>query len=716
MKFEAVKKTVALMLMFLGLKELPVKDGALDLSDEQKQKLKDSFGETIDLDKALEAVNKELSDMQEDASGKEQRLIDARQEIEDMLKEHGLSQEDLDKAKEEQGIESDAVDQIKGLISSYSKKMDDHLKKLMKSAEDDTPEALLKKGKEGMKHSQTHLLGDNNNPLNAFEGRAWNQLAAGHDVAMPTFAIGSVEVQKLKDDMELYNRETNSNIKSLFRDNLKLPSFWNLRSNVDDRVADGNIVTAEITQARKKGWLPKNKQLIQPEEAQVYPAQVDIEHAGYWLQTQLTSWISQYNKEGSQAYKWTFVRFLNMEIDKRRAQEDRIVAVKGIHVKTPDTTEIPGLAIHRGDGILIKLWRAYFLDKKYKVAQIGKPTPANIVDYLKALIEENVPEEERNNAGLVIYLSPTWVRRHVERKRVLFGHDNNYTGQELMEIENFPNVKLCPLVDMEGTDFMFITYDDNIELMENVPGERSMYHIESLKRDIFIFGDYKWGPRIMHIGTKVKDTDPASFKVQTVWSNGLNPFKSDHFVRLYDDTTGEIKLPYSNITITDDWATPIETLTNTFEGQIVRIKGNTAASGNVTDDGNITLAGNNDFDLSTGGTLTLRADASGNLTEIKRTTEPDQAPASDVNFSGTTLDADEGKVFNYTGGAATLAEIENGIEGQQITINGGAGGDLTINNVAGNIAVASTAVVSDGDDITFTLIDGVWTEVGRNIA
>src|SRR5690606_24094881 len=197
-------------------------------------------------------------------------------------------------------------------------------------------------------------------------------------------------------------------------------------------------------------------------EAKIYPVQVDIEHAGYLLQTLLTSWLHQCNKVGSQAYKWSFVRFLLVELDKRARQEDRIVAVKGVYVPTPDSTQIPGLAVHRSDGILIKLWRAYFLEKKFKSAQIGAPSNSNIVDYVKNLLEKNVPLEEINSANLILYLSPEWIRRHVERKRVLFGHDNNYTGQELMEIENFPNVKLCALSELSGSDFMFITYDDNI--------------------------------------------------------------------------------------------------------------------------------------------------------------------------------------------------------------------------------------------------------------
>ena len=107
-------------------------------------------------------------------------------------------------------------------------------------------------------------------------------------------------------------------------------------------------------------------------------------------------------------------------LDERRAQEDRIVALKGVYVPTPDSATIPGLAINRGDGILIKLWRAIFVDKKMQVAQIGAPTANNIVDYVKLMIESNIPKEEINNQ-LVFYISPTWMRRYREKKKEYYG-------------------------------------------------------------------------------------------------------------------------------------------------------------------------------------------------------------------------------------------------------------------------------------------------------
>ena len=717
MKWKFAAKFIVALMGIMGWSEVPQKEGKVELSEDDKKKLQDALKGKDDpdgakgLDTVIKAIEKDLA-----ANARDDEAL--REQLRESLKETNLSESEIDKVLEDEDINKN--------LESFSKKMTEVTKQLTDAVEklsnEDEPEKVATMEKmivKGIKHSKSHLYGDNN-PLNAFENRPWNQYAAGLTDTLPTFAIGSVEVEQLKQDVDLYNRDTNADIKSLFRDQLRLPSFWNLRSNVDDRVADGNIVSAEISQARKKNWLPKNKQAIKPEEAKVYPAQVDVEYVGYWLQEVLTSWISQYNQEGSQAYKWGFVRFLMNELDKRRAQEDRKVAINGVHVATPEEAAIPGLAIHRGDGLAIKLWRAYHIFKKYSVAQIGKPDPSNIVDYVKSLIESNIPEEERNNHNLVLYLSPDWMRAHAERKRQLFGGDNNYTGQELLEVENYPNVKFCPLVDLGGTDFMFITYDDNIELMQNVPGEQSMYKMEALKREIFLFGDYKWGVRLKHIGNKLKEGDPLAFKVQTVWTNGMSPFKSDFFVRLYDDTTGEVKIDeyYSNITITNDWATSIDTISGAFPNQVIKIKGNTAAAGNVVHDGDkIKLAGNAPFALNTGGTLTLLADSDGKLTELKRTTAPEATTENTVDFNGTSIDADESAVFHYTGAANTLTEILNGVDNQVVSIVFKGTAALTINTVAGKIVVNAPAILDAANDtISFVKVDGVWYESDRAIA
>lgn len=718
-KFQNMAKV---MLAFLGVAEIPIENGAISFSDEQKQKLAEALGGPEKLTEIVTAMNQELADIAAaQATEEDQELKDLREEARKMLKAHGLSQEDADALVENPTATNDASEKqlLAGLIKSQ-KDMDAKLEKLINEPEGDAPTAqgVLKNLKD--MHSKTHFLGSRNT-WDAFEGRNWNQRAAGLTKSPTDWSAESkVEIQKLKDDVDLYYRENPTEINSLHRDLLGLPDFWNIRTNVDDKVADGNIVSGEISQSRKLPWVPKNKQLIQPEESKIFPVHIDIEHQGYYLQQIETSWLNSWNKEGSSPYKMSFVRFLLSELDKKARQEDRKVAINGVYVKTPEDATVAGSAIARGDGLLIQLWRAYFIDSKFRVANIGAPTTANIVDYIVDFLETNLPEESKNTDGLVLYLSPTWLRRYKSRYRQLYGLENDFSKDGVMQIENYPNVRFQTLRDMEGSDFMFLTFDDNIELMENVPGEKSMYNFDSLKRNVYIYADYKWGSRFKHIGTKVSPTDPDSFKVQTVWAN-MPPYLHDTFVSLYDDTTGIITLPYSNIETKSGWATNITELKGYYEGQIVRIRGAASGvTGSVVDNAKFDLAGDANFDLSTGGTLTLLSNGDGTFKEIKRTTAPPAEAPTDVTFTGDTVDADEGNVFKWAGASNdNLAGILNGVENTQtITIYGSAGVEtLTINDITDNVEVASAAVLTlAADYIKFVKIDGVWTEIERSIA
>lgn len=710
------KAFYAFMLAFFSAESL-VEDNKINLSEKQQQELQDALGEKTKLSDVVDAMNQELADIAADEGGDDQQLVDLKQEAMDMLKAHGLSQADAEEHIDNPQATADPnmKEILTGLIE-HNKKTDKMIEKLMQEPEGDNP--LDKGNRKNAKdmHSKTHFLGTGN-AYDTFEDRPWNQAAAGLlKDPVNISGLSNVEVQKLNDDANLYVRENPTAINSLERDNSGLPPFWNVRTSVVDQVADGNIVSGEISQGRKKSWLPKNKQLIQPEESKIFPVHIDIEHQGYFLQQMLTSWLSSWNKEGSQAYKMSFVRYLLSELDKKARQEDRKVAINGVYVGTPEDATVAGRAINRGDGILVLLWRAFFLENKWKIANVGLPSTNNIVDYVPAVIEGNLKEEDKNQDGLVFYLSPSWLRKYKTRKRQLFGLDNNFSGEDVMEIENYPNIRFYALRDLEGSDFMFITGDDNIEVMENVPNEKSMYNFEMLKRIIYIFADYKFGVRFKHIGTKVKDGDPVEFKVQTVWAN-MPPYLHDTFVSIFDNATGEVTVPYSNVHVNDVWKTDIETIKGTYAGQIVKIKGNTAAVGKVTDDGNITLTGNADFNLATGGTLTLRVNADTTLTEVKRTAAPATAPENDNTYVDA-IDATQGTEFSFAGGGAdTLDSITEGFEGQEILVNGGAGGAVTINSVAGNIDVAAQVVLANAaDNITFVKIDGVWTEVAKTIA
>lgn len=724
-----LKETYHMLVAFFAVKSL-IKDGKFELSDDQKAELKNAFGDKINLEKVTKSFNQELADMVDDlGESAEDQKADKKEKLLQELIAQGLAQEDAEDlagSPEAKNTEKSIEDLAQELIAQNqevlreSKKKDKLIEKLLRDPEPDSPLAQGNRNNLKEMHSSTHLF-SSNNAFDAFENRPWNQRAAGLITTPTDFsAEDSNELQTLKGDIDLYYRQNPQKINSLFRDSLGLPSFWTLVSGVADKIATANIVAAEVSQARKLPYLAKNKSLIQPEENKVFPVQVDITHQGYYLQKIEASWLNMMNKEGSSPFKMSFVQFLLAEFDKRVRQEDRKVAINGIHVKTPDNATVPGKAIHRGDGLLLQLWRAYWVDNKFRVANIAKPTTANIVDHVKEVIEKNVPEESKNQEGLVFYLSPYWMRRYKERKRELFGLNQDYNGKEVNEIDGYLNYRFVTLRDLEGSDFMFITDENNIKLYEYLAKEKSIYRFQNILRDTHIFADYKWGAGFDHIGTTVSDTDPDAFKVQTVWCN-MPPYIYGAYASLYDDTTGIITMPYSNIHTYTGWSTNITQLKGTFAGQVIKIKGDTTVSGLVKhDNAKIKLTGNTDFDLSTGGTLTLRVGSDLIPVEVKRTSAPETAPTGDTNYVDS-IDATQGVAFNFTGEANdVLDEILNGFENQEIVVNGGSGGTVTIDTtVEGNIKLISDtqAVLADGaDNITFVKIDGVWTEVDRTIA
>lgn len=713
MKWKIMAKTVALFSALLGTKEIPIDGEAqtLNLSAEQRQKIVDALGEDL-AGEAINGINSEIKNMAQENLN----LKAIKDEVDAMVRLSALTEEELKNVAKDGNGAPETV----ALVQAIAKKNNEQaaqIQKLIADPEGDVPSAIIQGNSKKITHSASHLFGSTK-AYDAFEERNWNARAAGLTTAATNFT-DQPTVQKLNNDLDLYFRENPEELKSLHRDNFGLPAFWNKRTKVDDKVADATIATAEISQARKLPWLPKNRQIIKPEEGQIFPIQIDIEYVGYFLQKIEASWLNMMNKEGSQPYKTSFVRFLVSEIDKKARQEDRIATIKGVYVETPENATTPGRFINRQNGLLYLAQQARDVTKKYRPFDLGMPTPTNIVDYVDNFIKK-LPYDVRTQQGLVLYLSDFWLKAYKRRSETLFGGNNDYMGYPTNP-KDYNNIKFEVLVDMEGSDFMFMTFDDNIEVLENIPAEKSMYHFEYLKRMIYIWADYKMGVRFLHIGNPVVPGDPLEFSVQTVWSNTAPVFPKDFFVPVNDDATGKVKVNFKNLYVTKDWATNITEFTNTTPGTIIKIKGDTqlTAVKNVVDGAKVDLAANAPFNLKSGGTLTLYVNADGTVKELARTAAPETNVVADVNFDTATVDANLGSIFRYNGTATkAITGIQNGVEGKTIKIFGTdtASVDVTFSDT-GNINVASAATLLDATDyLQLTLVDGVWIETGRLIA
>ena len=712
-------KTVAFLLSFLGINEMPVnaEKKEIDFSAAQEEKLKTAFNEEqlADMKKAL---NKELQAMEDNSL----TLKAIQDEIDALVKESGLTAEEIKTAAGTRDGDPDLAAKVKAL----GQKMADYDAKFLKLMDEslgDSPEAIIKNASPKVKHNATHLFASGKG-YDALD-RPWNRkaaaLASGNMTVSATDFTDQPTIQKLNDDMKLYYRENPTELKSLTRDKFGLPDFWPTRTKVDDLVADASIATAEVSQSRKLPWLPKNKQTIQAEEGKIFPIQIDAEFIGFRLQKMEASWLNMMNKEGSQPYKESFVRFLVSEIDKKARIEDRVATIKGIYVETPENATEAGRALNRQNGLLYLAQQARDVTKKYRPFDLGLPTTTNIVDYVDNFIKQ-LPQDVREQQGLVLYLSDEWLRAYKRRSETLFGTNMDYSGYPETP-KDYPNVKFQRLIDMGGSDFMFLTFDDNIEILENVPAEKSMYKFEYLLRKMYIWADYKMGIRFIHIGNTVEAGDPDEFKVQTVWSNTAPIFTRDTFVPFHETSAGTaLKLPFNNVYVAKNRTSNVVSISNyaDYAGQVIKIKGDAALATNVlVKDDNAKINLTADFALNTGGTLTLYVPLTGVPVEVSRTTTPETVATADVSFNTNAIDANLGVVYKAAHTVTTaITTVLNGVPGKTIAIYGtdAVGVNVTL-STTGNIKLASAATLDTAAHyIELTLIDGLWQETKRVIA
>lgn len=542
--------------------------------------------------------------------------------------------------------------------------------------------------------------------------RPWNMRATKGASFVATNFNNDITIERLNGDLEDFIRQNPSKIDNIYMQYYNLPELWksNTVFGVADRIVTATITVTEVTQPRKDKWLPKGSASIKAEEMRVRPAQIDLQF-DYKKMVQIeTNWLNQFNREGTQAYKMTFIEYLITQYLMQARSEDANVLVNGVYVETPEGYDTAVSYLLRNDGVRKLLFDARLLNKYRPFENLGTPTEANIVDYIHKMIQA-LPDDVRTSP-LQLDLAPFWIRAYKTRDEQLRGTNNNYDGYPQTP-RDYPNIQFVPVVQWEGSDIMVITTPDNIKPLEFKPEEKSMLTIEKDRRTVYVFGDYRLGIGFNHFGLVADKSDPLRFRKQIVWSNNVPLFRADFFVSFYDEGTGIIDVAHNRVQPGAGFTTDIIKI-NGNVGNILIIKGDItlATAVNVKDNADIDLTA--DFNLKSGGTLTLVKQANGTYKEVSRTAAPEKV-SSVVNFTNTSFDYNAGNEFAYKGLAAvTLAEILNGTEGNTVRIYGQAVNTLTVNTVAGKIKTNSSALLdTEAKFIDLVKVDGLWVEMGR---
>lgn len=731
--FKKLAATYAMLIAFLGTKEIPIVEGKLSFTEDQDAKLNEKFGEEF-VTQMKEAFSAEIATMTDS-----EELEKAKAEVQAMLEASGYSEEEQ---KEILGGENpqDATN----VATEYRQAMQNFLelkaqhaeqqRQIEKLLKDPEPESativknVIKMG--NLTHSATHLFGSGKS-YDAFENRPWNARLRDGSFKATDFNQNS-NIPTLQDDLEHFVRENPQAIDSLFDDFEDLPAEWSRRTGVLDRVASGAIIPAEIVQGRKKGWAPKNNFKFDAEEGKVYRKKIDITFDGYELQEVENTWVGAVkNMDGSHPWKMSFIGYLLSELVKQQKLDDRIAQINGIFAQTPDGDDIAGAAINSQSGLRWNWY--YYRDVVGKITpfNMGLPTDSNIVDYIKAMIEK-IPEVQRNQTGWEIQISESWYRKYAEKAGqfydLKFNTDLGKQKYPLMYPIDYPNFKFQVLSDMTKTDFIGIVKSSNVQILDYKTDEKGKFTITHTKRNTDIFADYRLGIRFIYVGMKAQPGDPKEFEKQLLFCNNAPIFDAETKVPAFDDTSGILKTNFNQVAITDDWKTDITSIEGLkdgpyvvdLKGQVVTITGNTALVGTPAVKQNAKLLLASDFNLKSGGTLTLLSLPDGTFKEISRTTAPTPPADGTEEITGTVLDAAMSLNWEFSlTDATTLTDILNGVHGQQLVITktDSGVGSFTVPNIAGLVVVATSAVLdTQNDTITLVNVNGVWHEASRTIA
>ena len=728
-----LKKTIATIYSLLAITELPVKEGKLNFSADQKKKLEDAIGPDL-YASMVSQIEKELSTAKKE---NEAELEAAKAEILAVMEAGGFSEEEKEEVlKAESADELQVSDKLKAMSKQYIKlkaELDAQQKtieKLLKSDEDDIGEQIDMKNNL-LSHSKTHLFGSNLE-YDAFENRPWNQRLRDGSMQASTFTDSDLPI--LVGDAQHFIRTNPGVIASLFDDFEELPAGWTPVIGVADQYTGASVVTSEVLQGRSKGWNPKGEIKIAVEQMKVYAKKIDITFNGQDLQKLENTWIAKVKDlDGSHPWKRSFIFWVLSELVKQTKLDERKAMINGIYAPIPDGDgeDLAGAAVNSQNGLRWWLWYHTHITKKIVPFNIGKPEVGGMVDYVKNFIER-MPETERNVEGLVFNLSEKWMKVYQDeagqKYTHLFNSDQGKLRYQLQHVIDYPNIKFQVLRDYTNTDYMYITKESNHTKLDFKPEDKSLLTATHEKRDTHFFGDYKSGFGFQLVGVKAKEGEPRDFNRQKIYSNNLPIFDDSVSAPFYLANDGVLKVNYQHMkaheTFNSD-ITSIEPMNEDlpfymdFKGNILRITGNTNmdSAKNVVHGNNISLTGGTSFNLKSGGTLTLYCRPSdGKFVELSRTNTPAVEPdAGTIMFDDVVIDASEGDTFIFEGSdATTLATILNGVPQQVITIKAESGADaLTI--AGDDINVGANAVIDDATkEIKLMYLDGVWYEIERN--
>ena len=689
-------------------------DGDVNLTKEQKQSLDqaakkegfaDAFLQELESSNENTAANQFITEFMQNQAEDESDESDSNGENENVIASEASQSADTT-------VNANLTENVRALAQRVvnaegeNKKLQQQVAKLAASPEDDVPVAVITQSPTSdkmniAKHTKTHVFGvaESYNKITA--DRPWNKVIS--EIRSKADVLNykgtnwnTVNIEKINEDFGAYARKNLDKIIPLLRDGFSIPSNWKVIIKISDEMTWMNLLSGQITQAKKKAWLPKNKNKFIPQKAKIYDKQIDATWTGWELKSIEKTYLNSFfNNVGSDPYKIPFVEYLFQELLKQARKEDKITIFKGVHFPGDDM-QIAGDFMNAMSG-LYKLIRGKAEAGEYNPFNLPALNANNTYNTINAAVQM-LPHWFRILPNVVVYLSPTDLKNYHDNRELAKGTNTDYAGKE-PHVEGYANIKFITTPQAEGTGFFYITTDNNIDLMVDEPGEESMIHLsKDGKRNINAHADYKLGVFVYLFGAQMNDGKLVGYENQLFFSNKVELLEDVFVPVTSNNATPDLQYHHSLIIGEHNTAaTDITDFINETPGKKVFLRGNNDVNPSTVKTGaNIDIPA--DVELTSTTELVLVAGSDGVFRLYEQIDLAAASDAVELADGATTADAALGTEFitQSNGGATAIVNITNAVKDEEYAIRGGSDNNATTIADAGNFNLTAAMTLNDG--------------------
>jgi len=749
-------KKFPLIIGLLALQSLELKDDSADLSLEDFNKLCEEAGLKFDDIKADDKfVNLKISALEKielalkanaenqnadttESENSETETTEAEQSESENSETETTDTENADNSNSDDANASGnspimkvLTKKIEAIQASHKKEIDEIKSSLVKKPiqiSSENPENKPKKIIQMKKNINSRervldnnfLFGENAGYLKVSNDRPWNVAAANMMVgerAKP-FMDTNFDVTQLNTDLGEFIRGRKGDIVNWFAPNDQFNNVFPFIKGVDEGDIFMSLDLSSITQAYQKNWTPAGNVKFQGRRPELFDIKIDLEFEN--LKSIERTWLSEFNTEGSVAYKMAFIEYLLFSVANKAVEEDQIAMVNGEY--SEPTTDEPGNFINKMDGIRKKFYELEANRIAKPFANIGAWVKGSCMDFVADMIAA-LPDNVKNKPNLGFYASSQFVESYWNERRVSDLQVNDYDPSK-STIPGWDNIRIIAVPHAGNSKRVFITPIGNCrQLIGYKDGEKPTFQIEKDKRTFNVFSDYKKAIHFIVDGIK-SATDLAfaerDYSQQMVWFNNAD-LPEDVALPIPADTTEVNASRHKYLsTSANSAATAITDITGVETGDIVIIE-----CGSLTNASTIANAGN--FSLSAafdptekGEKIKLLVRNDGKFIELERSAPSDEADPVAFDGDDTTPDVDGANIFataDDNTGATAITNLDNAVSGETYKIygNDNATHATTIAN-SGNFVLSDAWTGTAGNYLVLYAFGSKFYEIERQSA